>query len=81
MPMDFPDMKALTRAAEMWQFRQPNDGESEADYRSQLADFVAPKDFIESQEIRTSKGWDQWNDGNKLDMLLRSMKKWTKLNF
>ncbi len=72
MPMSFPDMKALKRAAECWKFREPNDGETEADYRKALADFVQPQDFIESQEIRTSKGWDQWNDRENKDMLRRS---------
>ena len=73
MPRDFPDMKSLTRAAEVWQFRQPNEGEQERQYRQALADFVAPKDFIESEEIRNGKGWDNWNDGENAAMLGRSM--------
>lgn len=72
MPMDFPDMKSLARCAEAWRFRQPEDGESEDDYRSALADFVAPKDFIESQEIRNKVGWDRWSDAQNKDMLRRS---------
>jgi hypothetical protein len=57
MPMDFPDMKSLLRAAECWKFRQPNDGESEDSYRQALANHVEPNDFL-----RTCKADDkhQW---------------------
>ena len=71
MPMDFPDMQSLKSCAEVWKFRQPYDGESEADFRRALADHVAPQDFIESQEIRTSKGWHRWNEDESKDMLRR----------
>lgn len=72
MPMSFPDIKALERAAECWKFRKPNEGETEAQYRTALADFVQPRDLIESQEIRTGKGWDQWDQSENKDMLKRS---------
>lgn len=72
MPMSFPDMKALERAADVHGFRKPNEGEAEAAYRTALADHVRPIDFIESQEILTSKGWDQWNEDENKDMLRRS---------
>ena len=72
MPMDFPDMKSLKRAAEMWQFRQPNDGEEEKDFRLALANFVAPKDFIESEEIRNGIGWNKFSDSENAAMVLRS---------
>lgn len=72
MPMSFPDMKSLVSAAEVHKFRPPTSDESEADYRSALADHVAFIDFVESQEIRTGKGWNQWNDDEAKDMLLRS---------
>lgn len=72
MPMSFPDMASLKSAAECWKFREPNEGENEADYRKALADFVRPQDLIESQEIRTSKGWNEWNDRDNKDMLSRS---------
>ena len=71
MPRDFPDMESLKRCAEVWTFRQPNEGETEAEFRSALADHVAPQDFIESQEIRTSKGWNRWNEDENKDMLRR----------
>lgn len=58
MPMSFPDMNSLRRAAMTWRFREDNEGESEADYREALADHVLSKDYIESFEIRTGKGWD-----------------------
>jgi hypothetical protein len=71
MPMDFPDMKSLCRAAEVHQFRQPNPNETELGYRNALADHVKSRDFIESEEIRNSVGWDKWNDSQKLMSLLR----------
>lgn len=72
MPMNFPDMKALEHAAENWKFRKPNDGETEAQYRTALADFVSPQDFIESEEIRNKVGWDKWDEGQKSSMLVRA---------
>jgi len=71
MPMDFPDMKSLQMAAKVYKFRDVNEGETEQEYRSALADHVAPRDFIESEEIRNSVGWDKWNDEQKKDMLNR----------
>ena len=69
MPMDFPDLKSLQLAARVWKFREISEGESEDDYRNALADHVAPRDFIESQEIRNKVGWDQWSDEQNKDML------------
>jgi len=71
MPMSFPNMDSLKAAARDHRFRQPADGEREADYRAALADHVASRDFVESQEIRTGKGWDKWNKDEKRDMLRR----------
>ena len=71
MPMDFPDRESLIEAAKLHKFRPPREGEPTALYRAALADHVAPIDFIESQEIRTGKGWDQWNEGENRDMLRR----------
>jgi hypothetical protein len=62
MPMDFPDMESLVAAAEIWKFRAPLEGETEATFRGALADFVRSKDLIESQEIRTGFGWDKWGE-------------------
>ena len=70
MPMDFPDMRSLERAAEMWKFRAPNDGEAENEYRQALADFVKPKDQIESMEIRHGRGWDKWSNQQNVDALV-----------
>ncbi len=71
MPMDFPDMQSLKWAAEAWKFRTPNDGESEEDYRTALADHVLPTDRIESAEIRNKVGWDKFTTEQNLDMLRR----------
>ena len=70
MPMDFPDMKSLIRHGEMVKC-PPKEGEDEAVYRARLANFMASIDFIESQEIRFGKGWDKWNEQEKLDTLGR----------
>lgn len=72
MPMDFPDLKSLQMAAKIHDFRGISMDESEDDYRNALADHVAPRDFIESQEIRNKVGWDQWTESQEKDMLRRS---------
>jgi len=72
MPMSFPDMKSLKFAAQCHKFREPNEGETEAAFREALADHVKPRDFIESQEIRTGKGWDEWDARENKEMLRRS---------
>lgn len=71
MPIDFTDMKSLTVAAELWKFRKPTEGETEDQYRTALADFVAPKDFVESCEIRNKVGWDRFSPDQNKDMLRR----------
>ena len=63
MPMSFPNMESLIQAAEVHKFRASTPKESEEEYRTALADHVAGIDFIESEEIRTGKGWDQWDEG------------------
>lgn len=71
MPMSFPDMTSLRSAADVWKFREPTQGETEAEYRTALADFVLPKDQVESMEIRTGKGWDQFSDAENRDMIFK----------
>lgn len=68
MPMDFPDLNSLIAAAEIHKFRSPRDGESENDYRRALATHVRPIDLIESHEIRTGRGHDQWTSADKADL-------------
>jgi hypothetical protein len=75
MPMSFPDMNSLKLAARVHRFRQSNEGESEKDYREALADHVLPRDLIESQEIRTGHGWDNFTAEEQTDMLLRNFKR------
>lgn len=72
MPMDFPTMESLKQAAEVHGFRQPNANEPESKYRLALADHVEPRDFIESCEIRTSKGWDKFSEADCAAMVARS---------
>lgn len=71
MPMDFPDLNSLKRCAECHGFRQPDNGESEDQYRAALADHVEPRDFIESLEIRNKVGWSKWTEDQNQDMLRR----------
>jgi hypothetical protein len=71
MPMDFKDLESLVRAAKCHHFRDKKKEETEKEYRTALADHVAPRDFIESEEIRNGIGWDKWNDTQKDFMLLR----------
>ena len=78
MPMDFPTMKSLELAAEVWDFRKPKNGEPEARYREALANHVEPKDIIESQEIRTKHGWDQFSQVENEDLAVRAGRRWRK---
>jgi hypothetical protein len=54
----------------------PSKDESEADYRERCAVMVATKykDFVEAHEIRTTKGWNQWNEAEKTDLLRRGLR-------
>ena len=71
MPMDFPDLDSLKRAAKVHGFSPIELGETEETYRERLADFVALRDIIESEEIRNKVGWDQFTDDQNLAMLRR----------
>ena len=75
MPMDFPDLKSLQSAARIHKFRDVLKGETEHDYRNALADHVASIDFVESEEIRNSVGWDKFTKSQNNAMLLRSILK------
>ena len=70
--MDFPDMKSLISAADIWKFRKPNENEPEIEYRHALADYVRPKDIVESEEIRNGVGWDKFSENQNAGMLGRS---------
>jgi hypothetical protein len=71
MPMDFPNMDSLKRAAKNHDFRQPEEGESEDEFRAKLANHVTPRDRIEGHEIRTGKGWSKWNEAEKYGLMLQ----------
>jgi hypothetical protein len=73
MPMSFPDMESLKRRAEQRGFRQPNENELEFQFRKEFADFMENIDMVESMEIRTSKGWDEFNERQKINLLERKM--------
>ena len=71
MPRDFPNMNSLNRCAECHDFRKPNKGESEDQYRAALADHVEPRDYVESLEIRNKVGWDKFTAAQRRDMITR----------
>lgn len=71
MPMDFPDLASLLQAAKVHKFRAPHKGESKDDYRIALAAHVAPRDFIESEEIRNTHGCDIFTEEEKKQLLRR----------
>jgi len=73
MPMSFPDIESLKFAAKVHKFRKMTANETEEEYREALANHVSPIDFIESHEIRTGRGWDQWNEAEKLEMIARKL--------
>ena len=73
MPLDFPDMESLLRAAQIHKFRKPKEDETTAQFRNALADFVKPRDFIESEEIRNGIGWDKWDEGQRIALLGRAI--------
>lgn len=69
--MSFPDLNALIYAAKVHKFRELNTDETEDEYRVALADHVQPIDLLESMEIRTGKGWDEFTDLENIEVLLR----------
>ncbi len=71
MPRSFPDMQSLKNIAKCHGFREPHVDESEEVYREAVADHVQGRDFVESMEIRTKVGWDQFTEMQNLDMLMR----------
>ena len=73
MPMSFPDMESLKRRAEQREFRQPHENESEIQFRKEFSDFMESIDLVESMEIRTSRGWDEFNERQKTNLLERKI--------
>ena len=61
MPRSFPTFDSLKQHAKDTGFREPLLCETEQQFRMALADYIQPKDMIESMEIRTGKGWDQFS--------------------
>lgn len=61
MPMSFPNMQSLKDRAMQRGFRTSNDGETTDQYRTAFANYMIKVDMVESMEIRSSKGWDQWS--------------------
>jgi len=72
MPMSFPNMESLRARTKQRGFREPLEGESEADYRTSFADFMVKVDIVESSEIRSGKGWDEQDPSELVGHLLFS---------
>lgn len=73
MPMSFPDLTSLTNRAKQRGFRQPKPDESIVDYRAAFALFMRDVDKVESMEISSGSGWDQWSL-EESEKLLREVK-------
>lgn len=72
MPMDFPDLAKLRRSFDYPEMLPYQDGETEDTYRERCAAWSEQQgDHVQAQEVRTKKGWDKWNDFDKLDGLRR----------
>jgi len=67
--MDFPDMNSLKSTAKVFDFRQPQKGETEDDFRLALHNHVKPIDRIESFEIKFGVGWNKWTDTQSRESL------------
>lgn len=59
MPMNFPDMDSLKNTAAWRGFRQPQEGETEQQYRQAFYNFMVYVDSVEASEIRSGVGWDK----------------------
>ena len=73
MPMSFPDFESLRRRVEQRNFRKPNEGETEEEFRQAFAEYMQEADPVEAHEIRAGKGWDEWDGGNQHEMLVNMM--------
>lgn len=67
--MYFPDFHSLKRGAAFRQFREPNEGETEAEFREAFADFMFFVDKVESMEIRAGGEYHNLSAMEKLMML------------
>lgn len=59
MPRNFPDIDSLKNNAAWRGFRQPQEGETEAQYREAFYNFMLYVDSVEAGEIRAGVGWDK----------------------
>lgn len=66
MPMDFPDFTSIKNRAKQRRFREPEENETEEDYRQSFAKFMDSVDMIEANEIRNKVGWNKWTDNQKM---------------
>lgn len=73
MPMSFPDLASLRRLCDYPERVPYREGETEVEYRERCAVW-SKDDFVQAHEIRTGKGWDEWNDVQNTDLLKRDRK-------
>lgn len=68
--MHFPDFESLKRGANFRQFRQPLEGETEAEFREAFADHMVAIDRLESAEIRMGGNGASFYGLKALDKLI-----------
>ena len=71
MPVDLPDFESLKNYARNRKFRQPHEGETEAEFREAFAEWT--DDPLERVEIRSRRGWDTFNSVQKTDALIEQV--------
>ena len=71
MPMSFPTHDSVVARAKMRQIREPNEGESDSDYREFVAKCVAKVDPVEASEISSGLGWNKQDPGAMLAAFAR----------
>jgi len=71
MPVDLPDFESLKKYARLRKFRQPHEGETEAEFREAFAEWS--DDPLERVEIRSRRGWDNFNPIQQTDALIEQV--------
>jgi len=70
MPMDFPNMQSLINRAKQRNFRQPNEGETESEFREAFSVFMRGVDIVEAMEIKAGRGWDKIDPNEAAHLLI-----------
>lgn len=71
MPDTFKD-ETIRQLAKVMEYRSIGENESLAEYRAAIADLHQGFDPLEAHEIRTGKGWREWDSAEFDDLVSRS---------